>query len=441
MNKPSWLFVFLNLYTMIVCTAFSAPILLFPNLASSRSLSTFEIAVVFSAFPMGAFPSSLIIGKLMRFYRKDKLLLILNMISALARFSFGLLDFIDDSRTFFIVAIFVQLVIGIGEGSLIPIIFSLIPDLFPEEIMVKFGILEIWGTIGLILGCPLASGLYGIFGYFGVFTIMSSINLISGMFIIICFLRTDEIVSFKTEEKKAFPMKTALFGNKWVLLNFFYLFTFNLPAYIIIPGYQAFSASLTADLTESLLISAIIYSVSLVGMVIGVFGIKTFDVKSYEKRMMFIFGILIMTVLMFYGPDPVFEITDNTTAIIIVSFSFILAGISMEVIFLIISKEIINELLVVFPNEKELCSDFATGMYTACFTLDQFFGPLLGSFLNFYFGYQRSCTFLALLSLPFFTVYWVIFRLKKKDYHKEEEETEEEEEEKKLKKEEETHSE
>ena len=316
--------------------------------------------------------------------------------------------------------------------------------------MVKFGILEIWGTIGLILGCPLASGLYGPFGFFGVFTFISSINLIMGMFIIICFLRTDEIVSFKSEEKKAFPMKTALFENKWVLLNFFYLFAFNLPTDIIVPGYQAFSAFLTANLADSLLVSGIIYSLSLVGMVIGVFAVKTFDIKSYEKRMLFIFGILIMIVLMFYGPDPLFNITESTTAIIFVSFAFILAGISIEIIFLIISKEIINELLFVFPNEKELCSDFATGMYTACFTLVQFFGPLLGSFLNMYFGYQRSCTFLAFLILPFFTVYWLIFRLKTtEDNQKKEDETEEAEEEekaeedeekKKLKKEE-THSE
>ncbi len=46
---------------------------------------------------------------------------------------------------------------GVAEGALIPITYSFIPDLYPDDFMVKFGNLEIWGSIGTIMGAPLSS--------------------------------------------------------------------------------------------------------------------------------------------------------------------------------------------------------------------------------------------------------------------------------------------
>ena len=201
MNK-SLFFIFLNIYSLLIFSAYSTPILLFPKLAHSRSLNSYLVSLVFSAFPLGAFPASLMIGKLMRFYKKDKLLLCFNAIASLARFSFGLLDFIENPILFFAVGFFCRFVVGVSEGCLIPIIYSFIPDLFPDEMMIKFGILEIWGSIGTIIGAPLSSLIFINCSYFAVFSIMSSFNLIVGMFIIIFFLKSDEIISFKKDEKQ-----------------------------------------------------------------------------------------------------------------------------------------------------------------------------------------------------------------------------------------------
>ena len=77
-------------------------------------------------------------------------------------------------------------------------------------------------------------------------------------------------------------------------------------------------------------------------------------------------------------------------------------GLAIEVIFLIITKKLINELLEVFPLDKELCTDFANGLFTSGYTFDQFLGPITGSLMNNYFGYNRTGTIYAIFSLFIF---------------------------------------
>ena len=122
MNK-SLFFIFLNIYSLLIFSSYTTPILLFPSLASSRSLNSYLISLVFSAFPLGAFPASLIIGKLMRFYKKDRILLFFNVLASVARFSFGLLDFIEDPVFFFFFGFACRFFVGVSEGCEILVYF------------------------------------------------------------------------------------------------------------------------------------------------------------------------------------------------------------------------------------------------------------------------------------------------------------------------------
>ena len=129
----------------------------------------------------------------MRFYRKDQLLLMFNVLLSLAKLCTGFLYYIEDLNWFLFIAFFSRFVTGIAQGCIIPIIYSYIPELFPENMMVKFGVIEILGSIGVILG-----GLFGTFindnyGYLAVFAIFAAINLIFGTAIILFNLKSDLI--------------------------------------------------------------------------------------------------------------------------------------------------------------------------------------------------------------------------------------------------------
>lgn len=405
MNKTLF-FYSLNLYSLIVFSAYSTPILLLPSLAAQRSLSSFSVALILMSFPIGAFPSSLLIGKLMRFYKKSQLLMVFNALASVSRFCMGLLYYIDDPTYFMLFAFFSRLLTGISEGMLIPITYSFIPDLYPNDSMEKLGILEIWGSVGAVLGAPMATLIYSQLGYVMVFTIMSSINLVVGMFIISCVLDNFPFVSFDKSDKEMLPLKKAIFTNKEVLLAFFYIFIFHFPTYMIQTGFQNYMATLT----DNLIVSAVIYSLILVGMIFGVVWIKYGHSQKFERITLKISGLLIILAVWFYGPDPVFGISDDTTKIILIGGSFLVVGAAVEVIFLIVTKVLRIELLVVFPGENELCADFANGLYLACYTLDELLAPMTGSILNNYLGYERTGGFYGILALVYFVVYWSFTR-------------------------------
>jgi len=404
MNKTNF-FLFINIYSLLLYTSHSAPTIFFPNLANARNLNTMLIGLFFSAFPVGSFPASLYIGKLMRFYQKDRLLLIFHVFLNLARLCVGILYYIEDVQLFFVVAIFSRFFTGVAEGCVTPLLYSYIPELFPEDMMVKFGILEIWGSTGVILGGVFTSYIYEQFGYFAVFWITSTLNLVFGTLIIIFGLKSQRIQILNSDEKKALPMRAALFQNHAVMWNFFYLFFMFFPNYMILPGYELY----VKTLSNNVYVASIIYTFIFLGMIIGVFLISKFYHDKNKSKFLFYFGILLIIALFFFGPDSLFGFADIHIQLCLIALAFLITGIVMEGVFLIISKTIIHDLLEVFPEDQNLCADFANGLFTACFSLDQLIAPLVGSFLNMYLGYANTgACFSVLILMVFFVGYWII---------------------------------
>ena len=398
---------------MILWTSFSVPTLLFPTLATSRFGDNYYTSIVFSSFAIGCFPASLLSGKLMRFSHKDKLLVVTNILCSISRILFGLTDYIENEYFFFIFALGCRFLTGLCEGLLTPIYYSCACDLFPDEIAEKIGILELYANIGIILGGPMATLFYETCGYFAVFAIFGFSNLIFGTLIIICFLKTDEIPVFKQEEKQSLSIKKALFSSKDLLLTFFYGFFYWFPNFAILPSYQNYMSTLTS----SLYVSAFIYVLKFVGFIIGIIFLKMFNkTRIYEQKMMVFFGIIGIFGLLFYGPEPAFGITNNTTKLILIGISFTIVAMAVQIIFLILCQILIDELLDIFPGEKKLCADFANGLFICLWSIDELFGPLVGGALTGYFGYDRSATLLALITFIYFVFYW-LFIGNKKSYH------------------------
>ena len=397
-------FYCINLFSFMMYTSHSAATIFFPILANNRNLNTMLIGFFFSAFPVGSFPASLYIGKLMRFYRKDRLLLLFNVFLCLARLCIGTLYYIENVQLFFVVAFLSRFLTGVAEGCLTPVLYSYIPELFPNNMMAKFGILEIWGSSGVILGGVATSYIYEQWGYFTVFLITSAFNLFLGSILILLGLKSERIEIFNYEEKKALPMKTALFENHAVMWNFFYLFFIFFPNYMILPGYELYIKTLANDVY----IASIIYGFIFLGMIIGVFIISWTYKDHHQTLFLFGSGVILIVALLFFGPDPVFGFTDVPLQLGLIALAFLATGIVMEVVFLIISKKLINDLQEVFPEDKNLCSDFANGLFTAGFGMDQLVAPIGGSILNIYLGYENSgACFSLLILMVFFIAYWI----------------------------------
>lgn len=406
---------FLDLYVLLIYTAYSAPTLLFPQLAKKVGLNYILIGICFSSYPLSAFFGSYLICKIMKDYKKTNLLLIFNTLGSLARLSFGFLGYIDNQASFFILALFSRSLTGFAEGCLTPIIYSFVPEYCPvyQEMMMEIGIMEAGGLIGAAAGAPIASLIYENFGYFSTFEVLAFCNFLFGAFIIVFVVNKGTIQDIKIlAQSEKLNMKDLLFKNAGVLLNFFANSLFAGPNFLIMVGFEIYIKSL---IDNEYWISFII-SLLWIGSIFGVLIFKLVYKIEYENKLLLTVGLIEILVLPFYGPDPFFAITDKTACLVLMGLAFFLTGIAMEITFMITTKKLLVELLKVFPEKKELCIDAANSMYAASFKFIEFVVPIIVGLLLESVSYSRISTIYDIILLLFFCLYWFKIDLNDNQY-------------------------
>jgi predicted MFS family arabinose efflux permease len=417
MNRRA-IFIFLNFYLFLFYSAYGAPTLLFPSLAKNLGIDYILIGVCFSAYPVAGFFGSFAIGKIMSNYDKKNLLLIFNTIGSLTRIGFGLLIFVENLTNFFLLALFTRMISGFAEGSITPIIFSLVPEYFPiyEEMMMEIGILEISGLVGAALGAPITSLLSGEIGFFPAFALSGLVNLILGSIVINYSVKrkiSSQQIIIQKNSIETLDIKKTLFTNSGVLLNFFLNSLFMAPNFLVNVGYQIYAKTLT----DNDFVISFILSLLWIGGILGVGVFKLFYRIENENRLLFIIGLFELLALPLFGPDPLFQIQDNVSKLVLMSIGFLITGICMEINFMIVTKKLLVEIMKIFPDKKPQCIDFANGMYTASFRFSEFAAPLLGSLFLNSVGYSRSLTFYDLFLIFFFLIYWINRRGTEEDYN------------------------
>lgn len=82
-------------------------------------------------------------------------------------FGLGALKYIDTSqwKTFYAISAATRFLQGFGDAIVITTTFSMVGSNFTDEKEKYFGLLEASVGLGLVIGPPLGSALYGYFGY------------------------------------------------------------------------------------------------------------------------------------------------------------------------------------------------------------------------------------------------------------------------------------
>ena len=283
----------------------------------------------------------------------------------------------------------------------------------------EIGIMEIGGLIGAAAGASIASLIFENLGFLFSFGILALCNLIFGTFIIVFVVKKDNIQDIKIlPQSEELNMKDVLFKNAGVLLNFFANSLCAGPNFLIMVGFKIYVKSLV----DNEYVISFIISLLWIGSIFGVLVFKLVYKIEHENKLLFIVGLMEIVVLPFYGPDPLFLITDSTACLVLMGLAFFLTGIAMEITFMITTKKLLVELLKVFPKKKELCIDVANGMYTASFKLIEFVVPLIGGLLLETVSYSRISTIYDVILLLFFFLYWSKIDLNDNSYRTMEEE-------------------
>ena len=67
--------------------------------------------------------------------------------------------------------------------------------------------------------------------------------------------------------------------------------------------------------------------------------------------------------------------------------------------------EFLNLGLLVYPNDKEALGDMASGIYSSCWSLGEFIGPVLGGLLNDNVGFESGASGFAVAGLVYLVIY------------------------------------
>ena len=178
MFAVNWKFLSLYLLIFLINSSNSLIAPFFPDVARERGISSEWIGFIFSCYPLGGVFFSLLLGKMMRKWGRKRILFIGLLIQTIGIILFGILDNIDDGKTFLSLAITSRLLQGIGMSSCNSIVFAFIPTLYPDSIDEKIGLLEMSAGIGLMLGPLMGSLIYLIGGYEVPFYLMGAIFMI-----------------------------------------------------------------------------------------------------------------------------------------------------------------------------------------------------------------------------------------------------------------------
>lgn len=235
---------------------------------------------------------------------------------------------------------------------MIPIVYSHVPDLYPNDYLVKYGILELMGSVGIIIGAPIATFLYNFFSFFWVFAGFGIFNLVCGTMIILA-IYYNQSISAAQEESRALPFIKTFF-SPGITLNFLYLAIFAIPNYMILSGLEEYVTTLSNNLN----ITAVVYSSIFVGLLLGVLFIQFFYVEKHKFTIVFISGLIEIAFLSFYGPEPLYGIEDPHLKLILIAVSFLICGIMGDIIFLIMTDILLNELLKLYPQEAKFVQRF-----------------------------------------------------------------------------------
>ena len=209
--------------------------------------------------------------------------------------------------------------------------------------------MEIGGLIGAAAGASIASLIFENLGFLFSFGILALCNLIFGTFIIVFVVKKDNIQDIKIlPQSEELNMKDVLFKNAGVLLNFFANSLCAGPNFLIMVGFKIYVKSLV----DNEYVISFIISLLWIGSIFGVLVFKLVYKIEHENKLLFIVGLMEIVVLPFYGPDPLFLITDSTACLVLMGLAFFLTGIAMEITFMITIKKLLVELLKVFPRKK-----------------------------------------------------------------------------------------
>ena len=395
-----------NLFTLISLNTLSAlhnidfglPASFFPILAKSRGFGALQTAIIFAAFPLFYFLGYTYFSNKLVLFDRKKLLFYSVLIGSLFKLIFGFLDFVEESNLFFIIAILSRICVGLSSAITLSTILSIISEIWPEDKMRKVALFDTINTIGYATGPWIGSLFFYIGGFVCVFVVSSLLTFLFGLYVTYFVMRRQFLMS----EKKLDFFKG--FFNMKVIMNCL-LTTFIYSTFCFVA--PSFETHIVMDLGQSPIFSTFLIGLHIFGVCLSLMLIININFEKYGKKIIFLGAGISVCCEFFLGPDPLLNITGNTSQLVVITIAMYALGAANGLCIILVMQEFHLAYHEIFPDDVELSNNLANGAYLASFGSGDFFGVLLGGIIVDQVGFQRGNSLLGLGFLVFYIIYLV----------------------------------
>lgn len=291
--------------------------------------------------------------------------------------------FVSEKNTFILVTSVLRLGQGLACGGYGVIIYSMVPQFFPDRVEEIFGYMELTGGIAIAISPLIGMFLYEVIGAPFTFIYMSFIYLIM---VIIIYKFTDlnksELQISRSESLASEHIGLIDFLKDRRFLLTFAIFTTNsCGLYLITPILGDRVKELTGSMHSIGITFSMFYVLyALTGILLG----RAFKTHKINKRNLFLLSSFIISVAYLLLPF--------SNSLISLQFLLLLIGFAEGLIAIPFIPEAIEIGLILYPNAYNKVSDSASGFWNIGFALAEFLGPLLGGYLGENYGFG-VCTF------------------------------------------------
>ena len=379
----------------------------YPDVALGKGIGTDIIGYIFSSHPIFSFLFSLLIGKMMKFWGRKRILVLGLLFQSLGLVTFGAVIHVEDKIPFILISALARIIQGIGFACYGSIAYAYLPLLYPETVEKKISYMEILTGVGLMLG-PLIGGLlYSLGGYECPFYFMA------GFFFLITPVMLGRLppdikekvkaeVIGEANEVKEKPISVGrFFLNRKMFMTFLIVVIPNASFGVLQPTFT----NHMHDYTDNTMIISIMFSI---GTFAYAFSMPIMSIlpKRYDRRLWLLIGLFLCSVSGFLlGPERILNLPHNI-CFVIIGISILGVGCAFSMVPSI--PEFMDLGLKMYPKEKEAVGDMASGLFNSAYSAGALIGPIVGGYLDSFFGFPRAESFLGMFTFAYFLLYLTV---------------------------------
>eukprot|EP00331_Platyophrya_macrostoma_P010163 CAMPEP_0176429998 /NCGR_PEP_ID=MMETSP0127-20121128/14010_1 /TAXON_ID=938130 /ORGANISM="Platyophrya macrostoma, Strain WH" /LENGTH=454 /DNA_ID=CAMNT_0017811841 /DNA_START=1 /DNA_END=1365 /DNA_ORIENTATION=+ len=377
--------------TFFLYTAHSNLAPFFPDRAMKKGLSQTEVGAIFSASPIGSFLLSFVFGKQMMKIGRKRLMTLGICMEATAVFTFGFIDFLEDKQLYFIISYCSRLLMGIGLTGFGTASYAFAAAHYPEQLMEKIAMIELYAGLGLMAGPIFGAGVYSIGGYVSVF-----ISLGSLFFGLVPYLW-----KYIPEDKPY--IKPEVQVSYFSLLKIRRVFLSFLVPTFTIAGIASIEPTLQPHLLKYGLSNEVAAACFIIGtvsysMVMPV--VNKFP-AHWDRRIIICIGVFLAAICQFFmGPTPGLMPSKLWITIL----GLFIQGYGCAIALIPVMPEMLKVAAPHFPQAKDDLSDRISGMLSAGFALGNLFGPWIGGYFADIYGFPWGATLIGVITAVFLVV-------------------------------------